>query len=142
MSTDSAYPIRLREGFRGQIQYVIPRTILARMTGHPLLTSLVPTDIGWYPHAEYHFRERTEGIAEHILILCVEGSGWYEIDDQRQFLNSGEALVLPARTPHVYGASLTDPWSIHWVHFVGSGRRLFRKTPARRYAQTSGRFRL
>lgn len=129
MSTDTTYPIRLRDGFRGQIQHVIPRPILERVAGHPLLNSLVPTDIGWYPRAEYHFRERAEGVAEHILIFCVEGSGWYEVGGRRLFLNSGEALVLPAHTPHIYGASLTDPWSIHWVHFSGLEGDYFARLP-------------
>ena len=129
MLKDSAFPIRLREGFKGQIQYVIPRPVLARMAGHPLLHSLIPTDIGWYPRAQYHFRERAEGAAEHILIFCVEGSGWYEMDGQRQELSSGEALMIPAQAPHVYGASLTDPWSIHWLHFIGLEGDYFARLP-------------
>ena len=47
----------------------------AGIAGHPLLHSLLPTDIGWYPAAQYHFRERPEGADEHILIYCVAGSG-------------------------------------------------------------------
>jgi AraC family transcriptional regulator, arabinose operon regulatory protein len=127
-------PIRLREGFRGQIQYVIPRPLLERIGGHPLLLSLVPTDIGWYPAAEYHYRERPEGAAEHILIYCVGGAGWVEVAGQRQTVQPGEALIIPAQTPHAYAADADTPWSIHWVHFAGlEGDYFARLAPANRY---------
>jgi len=120
MAGHSIYPVRLREGFRGQVQYVIPRPILERFAAHPLLHSLLPTDIGWYPHAQYHYRERRAGAPEHILIYCVEGNGWAEFGQQHIHIAPGEVLIIPAHTPHVYGAAMVDPWSIHWVHFQGS----------------------
>ncbi|GIV73293.1 MAG: transcriptional regulator [Caldilinea sp.] len=113
-------PIRIREGFRGQVQHVLPRPLLNRVAGHPLLQSLLPTDIGWYPTAQYHYRERPEGAGEHILIYCAAGAGWAEIRGEFFAVHSGEAIVIPANTPHCYGASNDDPWSIHWVHFLGS----------------------
>jgi AraC family transcriptional regulator, arabinose operon regulatory protein len=119
MFSDPLPPIRLREGFRGQVQYVMPRPLLQQMFGHPLLHSLLPTDIGWYPHARYHYRERAEGAPEHILIFCVSGAGWCELGGRRQPIFPGEALLIPAQTPHAYGAAPIDPWSIHWVHFAG-----------------------
>jgi AraC family transcriptional regulator of arabinose operon len=119
-------PIRLREGFPDQILYVVPRPILERMMKHPLLYQLVPTDIGWYPRARYHYCEREHGAPEHILILCVAGTGWYEIDGKRQPLRTKEALLIPRNTPHIYGASeIEEPWSIHWVHFVGASSDYF-----------------
>ncbi|MBK8045655.1 MAG: AraC family transcriptional regulator [Anaerolineales bacterium] len=125
----SAAEIRLREGFRGQIQYVIPHTVLDRLSGHPLLHSLVPTDIGWYPAARYHYRERPEGAAENILIYCVAGAGWYEVHGNRFTLQAGEALLLPAGLPHTYAASDREPWSIHWVHFRGLEGDYFAQLP-------------
>lgn len=120
MRDQAPYPIRLRDGFKGQVQYVIPRPIVARVASHPLLHSLLPTDIGWYPHAQYHYRERPDGAPEHILIYCTRGGGWGEFGGQYVMVGPGEALIIPAHTPHSYGAELTDPWSIHWVHFQGS----------------------
>ena len=66
MNHHSAVSVRIREGFRGQILYVIPRTMLQQLAAHPLLHSMLPTDIGWYPEARYHYCERPEGAAEHI----------------------------------------------------------------------------
>lgn len=112
--------IRLRDGFPGELMYVVPRPLLHNLSKHPLVHPLMPTDIGWFPHAQYHYRERPEGSPEHVLILCVEGEGWYEVEGDRGTLNSGEALVIPKGTPHVYGASADAPWYIHWVHFIGT----------------------
>ena len=129
MNHHSAVSVRIREGFRGQILYVIPRTMLQQLAAHPLLHSMLPTDIGWYPEARYHYCERPEGAAEHILIYCTCGAGWYELDQVRYPLEAGEALILPAGTPHVYGASERDPWSIHWVHFTGLEGDCFAQMP-------------
>lgn len=118
-------PIRIREGFKDQIRYVIPRSALPRLTEHPMIYPLMPTDIGWYPNALHHYCEREQGAAEHILILCTEGSGWYEINGQHQKVNCGQVLLIPKNTPHIYGSSDHDPWSIHWVHFVGSNADFF-----------------
>jgi AraC-like DNA-binding protein len=84
-----------------------------------MLQSLIPTDIGWYPTARYHYRERENGADEHILIFCVAGSGWYEIGGQRYVVEANEALLIPRGVPHIYGADESAPWSIHWVHFIG-----------------------
>ncbi len=133
----SEFPIRLREGFKGQVQYVIPRPVLASIAGHPLLHSLLPTDIGWYPAAQYHFRERPEGADEHILIYCVAGGGWAEFGRTAITVAPGEALLIPAHTPHAYGAAMTDPWSIHWVHFLGDeGETMARQVKEQTYTLT------
>ncbi len=112
--------LRRRDGFTGQRQYVIPTAILEKLALQPILHPLLATDIGWYPQARYHYREREQGANAHILILCVQGAGWYEIGGQRRDLHASQALLLPRGVPHIYGADETDPWSIHWVHFKGT----------------------
>lgn len=119
MDHDLALSLRQREGFRGQILHVIPRSMVQQLAAHPLLHSLLTTDIGWYPEARYHYVERSEGAPEHILIYCVQGAGWYEVAGNRYSLETDEAVVLPAGIPHTYGAAMVNPWFIHWVHFTG-----------------------
>ncbi len=113
------YRIHMREGFEGQVHYVIPRQLLRDVENHPLLHALYPTDIGYYPAARYHYRERREGAAEHILIYCVGGEGWVNAASTTHALTHGHACIIPSGVPHAYGASLDDPWTIHWVHFRG-----------------------
>jgi AraC family transcriptional regulator, arabinose operon regulatory protein len=111
--------LRRAEGFPGQIMHVIPRPTLQRMGRHFLLSALCVTDIGWYPRARHHFRERPDGADQHILIFCVRGTGWFEIGGRRAVVTPHHALLIPRGVPHAYGASPTDPWSIHWIHFIG-----------------------
>jgi len=84
-----------------------------------LVSELYPTDAGWFPSARHHRFVRLTGAEENILIYCVKGRGWFEIDGQRQSLLHGHALLIPKGRPHSYGAEETDPWSIHWIHFAG-----------------------
>ncbi len=117
--------LRLKDGFPGEIMYVVPRPMLEKARSHPLVSPLTPTDIGWFPSARFHYRERPSGAPEHILIYCTDGKGWFEIDGVRHGLASNQGLIIPRQQPHVYGAVLDDPWSIHWVHFVGASGDYF-----------------
>ena len=107
------------EGFRGQVMHVVPRPLLERERRHLLARALCVTDIGWFPLARGHYRERRQGAEQHILILCGEGAGWYEVAGRRGLLRARQALLIPQGAPHAYGASARQPWSIHWVHFTG-----------------------
>lgn len=117
--------IQKREGFEGQTLHVIPRPMLREMAHHVLLYQLTATDIGWYPRAAGHYCERPAGAPEHILLLCVAGEGWCEVDGQRFDLGPNQAAILPRDMPHRYAASEAAPWSIHWVHFTGPAADYF-----------------
>ena len=110
---------KLREGFAGQDMYVIPRPILARARQHPLVRSVYPTDIGWFPKAGHHFRQRPDGAGQDHLMLCTDGHGFVEINGQRAHLTKDHLLIVPRETAHTYWAADDDPWSIYWVHFLG-----------------------
>jgi AraC family transcriptional regulator, arabinose operon regulatory protein len=111
--------IEKRDGFKGQILYVIPRRLLASVAQHILVSGLYPTDIGHYPRASHHYLERAEGAEQNILIICTRGQGWFEINGVKKILRPNEALLIPRKQPHRYGASPDDPWTIQWVHFEG-----------------------
>ena len=107
------------DGFEGQIQYVIPRPLLAEAARHILVSGLFPTDIGRYPRARHHHRRRATGTGQHILIICTQGQGWFEVNRRRHVLQQNHALLIPQGQPHAYGACRRDPWTIQWVHFTG-----------------------
>ena len=52
-------PVEKGEGFRGQRIVVLPRKVVAHALKHPLLASLLPTDVGYFPRARGHLRVRT-----------------------------------------------------------------------------------
>ncbi len=109
----------LREGFAGQDMFVIPRSVLTEASRHPLVRSAYPTDIGWFPAAEHHYRNRDEGAGQDHLIMCLDGHGYAVVDGQEAHLRAGELLIIPRNTPHTYWAADDKPWSIYWVHFRG-----------------------
>ncbi len=112
--------IRKKEGFEGQRAIVLPRKIIYQYCGNdPILSGVHITDIGYYPKAKFHFRERLHVIDQHIIIYCVEGKGWAEIGKTRQTIQPGSFMVIPAETSHRYAADENDPWTIYWVHFKG-----------------------
>ena len=112
--------IEKQEGFVGQRTYLITNELLTRIAKHPLVEALHITDIGYYPKAGFHARERRYGCLQHILIYCVHGEGWFEINNQRYLVKPDHFFIIPANIAHRYGANLNNPWSIYWVHFTGS----------------------
>ncbi|HTD97842.1 MAG TPA: AraC family transcriptional regulator [Mucilaginibacter sp.] len=111
---------RKREGFEGQRLIVLPKKVISDFLTRDLVTrQIYITDIGYYPKAEFHYAERPAGISQHIIIYCIEGSGWLEISKKRIDVNPSEFIIIPANIPHRYGASNNKPWTIYWVHFKG-----------------------
>jgi AraC family transcriptional regulator of arabinose operon len=111
---------RKRQGFEGQRLIVLPKQIASHfLTRDPVTRQVYITDIGYYPHAQFHYVERPNGIGQHIIIYCVEGQGWIEINKKRVDIAPSHFITIPANTPHKYGANEKDPWTIYWIHFKG-----------------------
>ncbi len=109
-----------KEGFAGQRSCVLPAELMRQIATHPLCENLYITDIGYYPHAALHARERRKGSPQHILIYCVKGEGWYHLNDRKHTVKPNQVFVLPANVAHRYGTDDTNPWTIYWLHFTGS----------------------
>jgi len=111
--------LQLRDGFDGQEMFVIPRPILAEARLHPLVRGLYPTDIGWYPKARYHYRDRINGAPEDHLMMCLGGHGYVVVNGKKSHLHDGELLIIPRNCQHTYWAAEDRAWSIYWMHFRG-----------------------
>lgn len=112
--------MKIKEGFRGQRAIVLPESIVALMQADLRTSDLFITDIGYYPNAEFHFRERNVGISQYVFIYCVNGSGWFEVKGDRKRVQKNQFFILPPDTPHAYSADSKDPWTIYWIHFKGN----------------------
>ena len=112
--------LRLKEGFSGERIIVLPEIIKEQQQHDPLVSSLYITDIGYYPHAEHHYRERNEPIAEDVLIYCVNGRGHYRLDGKEYDVKTNQYFILPSGQPHAYWSDAEEPWTIYWIHFSGS----------------------
>ena len=71
--------LKRKDGFTGERCIVLPKMIIEMEKQDPLVSSLYITDIGYYPVANFHYREREDPIEQNVLIYCVEGTGWYQI---------------------------------------------------------------
>jgi AraC-like DNA-binding protein len=112
---------RKKEGFEGQKLIVIPRKILhGSCASDPLIGAVYITDVGYYPKARYHYRERPQGADQHILIYCHEGRGTVTLLKATYDIAPGDFFVVPIKTAHTYAASEENPWTIYWVHFKGT----------------------
>lgn len=107
------------EGFPGQRIVVLPRSVVANARSHRLMSGLVPTDIGFFPHARGHLRERLSGVDQAIFIHCVKGGGWCDLNGRCHTVKKGDLLVVPPDISHAYGADSSQPWSIFWFHAQG-----------------------
>lgn len=113
--------IKKKEGFQGQKAIVIPRPVLnTKCAKNTIIGNLYITDIGYYPKAKFHYRERPHGADQHILIYCHDGSGSVKIDKTEYKIESGDFFTIPMKTKHTYAAAGKNPWTIYWVHFKGS----------------------
>jgi len=112
--------MKKQDGFPGQLSYVIPDRILTIIQQNPFCSNLYFTDVGYYPQARHHFRERRKGIDQTILIYATEGQGTITTNGQKQKLTANHFFIIPQRVPHSYAADILNPWSIYWIHFAGS----------------------
>jgi AraC-like DNA-binding protein/mannose-6-phosphate isomerase-like protein (cupin superfamily) len=113
--------LRKKEGFAGQRSVVLPRKIVTELcANNPSVERLYITDIGYYPKAQYHYRQRVHGSDQHILIYCVEGNGDAHVMKKKYQLHPGSFIIIPAGEQHSYAASEEHSWTIYWVHFKGS----------------------
>lgn len=108
-----------REGFKGQKMIVLPKRIISQVKTKPFINSIYITDIGYFPKARYHYRERENGSNQFILIYCTEGKGWIELGNTNHYIAPNDYFIIPSGYKHRYGANKKDPWSIYWVHFDG-----------------------
>jgi AraC-like DNA-binding protein len=108
-----------KDNFFGDRSVVIPMQQLQNIMPDLLTNDLYITDVGFYPCAKNHYRERKTGAKEHILIYCIDGSGTLICRGVEHAINSNTCFIIPATASHLYYASDQEPWSIYWLHFSG-----------------------
>jgi AraC family transcriptional regulator, arabinose operon regulatory protein len=113
----------------GRQRIEIPKNILkSRVQNNLLLKHLHICSIGFYPKAKDHYTFRKKGLPENFIFYCVDGNGWYEIDNQRYQVGPNEFFILPQNRAHAYGNDPLNPWSVYWIHFGGDALSIFNET--------------
>jgi len=110
-----------RDGFTGEKLISIPPKVLKdAKEKSPELYFIYITQIGYFPKASYHYRERRKGCEDNILIYCVQGKGHYIVDNKRYEVHANQFIILPVTDKYMrYWADIEDPWTIYWVHYTG-----------------------
>lgn len=108
-----------KDGFSGERALVLPVYVVQELEKDPLSSAAYITDIGYYPKAEHHFIERKKPISQYVFIYCMEGNGWFKINEEEYQVKKNQYFILPSNTPHCYGANENEPWTIYWIHFKG-----------------------
>jgi AraC family transcriptional regulator, arabinose operon regulatory protein len=117
---------KIKSGFIGERAIVLPDPIVDEYKNSDLGLLLHITDIGFYPKASFHFRKRTkEEASQYILMYCVEGEGWFEINNQIQKVVANQVFILPKAKAHSYGSNNKKSWTIYWIHFDGAKAAFF-----------------
>lgn len=116
-----------RQAFEKDKLVVLPEGVILEAQKNPLLQSFLPVAAGYYPESSGHFVERTKPLPEAIVMFCTSGRGWVKTQNFKQETVNADSLVfLPPGIPHSYGASESDPWTIHWAHIRGTEVEAFR----------------
>ena len=63
--------VKLKNGFTGERALVLPRMIVDKLEEDPLTSMLHITDIGYYPKAKHHFREKNRSINMYSFIVST-----------------------------------------------------------------------
>ena len=117
--------IKKSEGFSGQRSIVLPSAIIKEVSRKVFIRNLYVTDIGYYPGARFHFRERKKGCTQNIFIYCTSGEGWIIANKKKYLISKGDFVLIPSGTSHIYGANEGNPWTIYWLHISGNDAGFF-----------------
>jgi AraC family transcriptional regulator, arabinose operon regulatory protein len=112
--------VLLPDGFPGQRLRVLPRPLVKAALRRPPTSGLLVTDAGYFPRAASHGRRRPHGAQEAVVIVCTDGSGRCHVAGRTALITPGHALVIPPHLPHVYWAEPEEPWTIWWLHAIGT----------------------
>ncbi|SDD83483.1 transcriptional regulator, AraC family [Mucilaginibacter pineti] len=119
-----------RDGFTGEkLMSIPPKVLKDAKDKNPELFPIYITQIGYFPKAAFHYRERRKGCEDNILIYCLQGKGHYILDNKRYEVNPNQFIILPATDKYMrYWADQEDPWTIYWVHYTGDNINLVNKS--------------
>lgn len=113
--------IKRKDGFEGEkmikLPYRLQKTVLDE---HFPLFQLYVSQIGYFPNANGHYKERNNGCDDNILIYCLKGKGFYRLAGKQFEVSANQFFILPSGgEPVSYWADECSPWTIYWVHFNG-----------------------
>lgn len=113
---------------RGERIVMISPSLINDLKTHELGKELYIKNIGFYPRAYYAGHEAGKNDSnDYILIYCMDGKGFVDVENNRYEITRNQILILPLRKTYSYSSDKKDPWSIYWIHFSGEKADFFSK---------------
>lgn len=106
--------------------FYTPSDIIERESKNEILSNLLLTWTGCYTKAFGHI-VKSRQLQDHVIIYCVDGHGWLELEGKRWLIKKGDIFVCPPDIVHSYGANDDLPWTKYWMHFRGRNANSYMK---------------
>ena len=110
-----------RDGFKNERHVTFPIKNFPNYLENSLVNHDYISEVGYYPKATYHYRQRLDGADEAILFFCLEGQGtitiFIENEWQTYHINPGDIFCILPKIPHTYFSDNKNPWTILWIHY-------------------------
>src|SRR3546814_9966430 len=103
--------LKRRDGFLGEKQINVPVSLVDKfLKNQNFLNTLYITNIGFFPKAFFHYRERKKGCPDNILFYCLNGKGYYNVlsDDFRSEEHTSELQSLMSISYAVFCLNKTN----------------------------------
>ncbi len=107
-----------------KISFYTPPDVIEREAQNEILSNLFLTWTGCYTKAYGHV-VNNRLLQDHVIIYCVDGFGWLELDGRHWSVKKGDVFMCPPDIPHSYGADGKAPWTKYWIHFRGKNSNAY-----------------
>lgn len=75
-------------------------------------------EIGTLKSLEPHISRR-EKLESYLFFIVTEGSGTVTLHGSTRKIKAGDCVWIDCLEPYSHESSLSQPWSLMWVHFNG-----------------------
>lgn len=104
--------------------FFTPQDIIEKESQNEILSHLLLTWAGCYTKAYGHIVNKRK-LQDYVIIYCIDGLGWLELDGKHWSIKKGDLFVCPPNIFHSYGADDKAPWTKYGIHFRGKNADAF-----------------
>lgn len=97
---------------------------------NPVSNHLYITEMGYLQGAADFRTLREHGCPEMVIVLCINGKGFMEVNLEEHLVLPGQFFILYPNERHRYEADSVDPWSFYWLKLGGMDLTNFCRQPA------------
>ncbi|WP_308634850.1 helix-turn-helix domain-containing protein [Paenibacillus silvisoli] len=76
---------------------------------------------GHFHETEHYFVRRADGMSDWLITYTLAGDGYFLIDGEERFCQTGDVTLMQPGVPHQYGTRKgCSSWHFVWAHFTSS----------------------